>query len=136
MFDLRNRRVCHNELYDIYFSRKQRTKCGPAADRLSCRISTKMDSQPCGGTIPHKPPQCVFSQLLEPLQGFPSNFVWIFLEWVPTKFVKIRVLLLFFMELWVILCNFWPILKKSSSLKPLTRNRSYFVWRVPRGSSL
>ena len=42
MFDLRNRRVCHNELYDIYFSRKQRAKCGPTADRLSCRISTKM----------------------------------------------------------------------------------------------
>ena len=48
---------------DIYFSRKQRAKCGPAADRLSCRISTKMDSQPCGGTIPNKPPQCVYSQL-------------------------------------------------------------------------
>ena len=31
--------------------------------------------------------------------------------WVDTKFVKIRVLPLFFMELWVILCNFWPILK-------------------------
>ena len=63
MFDLRNRRVSHNELYDIYFSRKQRAKCGPTADRLSCRISTKMDSQPCGGTIPNKPPQCVYSQL-------------------------------------------------------------------------
>ena len=54
---------CHNELYDIYFARKQRAKCGPTADRLSCRISTKMDSQPCGGTIPNKPPQCVYSQL-------------------------------------------------------------------------
>ena len=38
MFDLRNRRVCHNELYDIYFSRKQRAKCGPAADRLKPMI--------------------------------------------------------------------------------------------------
>ena len=54
--------------------------------------------------------------------------------WVdPTKFVKIVVLPLFFMELWVILYNFWPILKKSS-IKPLTRNHSYLVWRVPRGS--
>ena len=35
----------------------------------------------------------------------------------------------------IILCNFWPILKKSSSVKPLTRNHSYLVWRVPRGSS-
>ena len=51
---------------------------------------------------------------LEPLHGFASNFVWMFLGWTPTKFVKIRVLPLFFMELWVILCNFWPILKKSS----------------------
>ena len=72
---------------------------------------------------------------LEPLHGFASNFVWMFLGWTPTKFVKIGVLPLFFMELWVILCNFWPILKKSSSIKPLIRNRSYLVWKVPRGSS-
>ena len=50
---------------------------------------------------------------LKPLHGFASNFVWIFLRWTPTKFVKIVVLPLFFMELSVILCNFWPILKKS-----------------------
>ena len=49
---------------------------------------------------------------LKPLNGSASNFVWMFLGWTPTKFVKIGVLLLFFMELWVILCNFWPILKK------------------------
>ena len=71
---------------------------------------------------------------LEPLHGFASNCVWVFLGWTPTKFVKISVLPLFFMELWVILCNFWPILKKSC-IKPLTRNRSYLVWRVLRGSS-
>ena len=71
---------------------------------------------------------------LKPLHGFASNFVWIILGWIPTKFVKIGVLALFFMELWVILCNFWPILKKSS-IKPLTRNHSYLFWRVPRGSS-
>ena len=71
---------------------------------------------------------------LKPLHGFASNFVGIFLGWTPTKFVKIGVLPLFFMELWVILCNFWPILKKSSSIKLLTRNHSYLVWRVPRGS--
>ena len=46
------------------------------------------------------------------------------------KFVKIGVLPLFFMEFWVILCNFWPILKKSSPVKPLTRNHSYLFWRV------
>ena len=75
-----------------------------------------------------------FSTSLKPLHGFASNFVWMFLGWAPTKFDKIGVLPLFFMELWVILCNFWPILKKSS-IKPLTRNHSYLVWRVPRGSS-
>ena len=72
---------------------------------------------------------------LKPLHGFASNFVWMFLWWTPTKFVKIGVLPLFFKELWVILCNFWPTFKKSSSIKPLTRNYSYLVWRVPRGSS-
>ena len=40
---------------------------------------------------------------LEPLHRFASNFVWMFLGWTPTKFVKIRVLPLFLMELWVIL---------------------------------
>ena len=75
-----------------------------------------------------------FTSSLEPLHGFASNFVWMFLGWSPTKFVKIGVLTLFFMELLVILCSFWPILQKSS-IKPLTRNHSYLVWRVPRGSS-
>ena len=60
--------------------------------------------------------------------------LWMLLVWILTKFVKIGVLPLFYMELWVILCNFWPILKKSS-IKSLTRNHSYLVWRVPRGSS-
>ena len=60
---------------------------------------------------------------LKPLHGFASNFVRMFLGWTPTKFVTIGVLSLFFMELWVILCNYWPILKKSSSIKPLTRKR-------------
>ena len=41
-----------------------------------------------------------FSTSLELLHGFASNFVWMFLGWTPTKFVKIGVLLLFFMELW------------------------------------
>ena len=76
----------------------------------------------------------LLTSFLEPLLGFASNFVWMFLGWIPTKFVKIGVLPLFFMELWVILCNFWPILKKSY-IKPLTRNHSYLVWTVPSGSS-
>ena len=63
---------------------------------------------------------------LEPLHRFTSNFVLMFLKWAPTKIVKIGVLPLFFMELWVILCNFCPILKKSS-IKPLTRNHSYLI---------
>ena len=74
-----------------------------------------------------------FFTSLEPLHEFASDFVRMFLGWTSTKFDKIRVLPLFFMELWVILCNFWPILKKKSSIKPLTRNDSHLVWRVPRG---
>ena len=53
-----------------------------------------------------------FLNCLELLHGFASNFVWMFLRWTPTKFVKIRVLPLFFMELWVFLFNFGPFLIK------------------------
>ena len=70
---------------------------------------------------------------LKQLHGFASNFVWMFPWWTPTKLSKIRMLPLFVMELWVILCNFWPILKKS--IKLLTRNHSYLIWRVPREPS-
>ena len=54
----------------------------------------------------------LLTSFLEPLNGFASNFVWMFFWWTPTKFLKIGVLPVFCMELWVILCNFWPILKK------------------------
>ena len=64
---------------------------------------------------------------LEPLHTFASNFVRMFLGWTPTNCVKIGVLPLFFIELWVIVCNFWPILKKSSSIKPITKNHLYLV---------
>ena len=77
----------------------------------------------------------LLTSTLEPLHGFASNFVWMFLGWTPTKFVKIGMLPIFFMELWVILYIFLPMLKKFSSIKPLTRNHSYLVWRVPMGSS-
>ena len=50
------------------------------------------------------------------LLGFASNFVCIFLGLTPTSFVKFRVLSLF-MELSVILWNFYPILK-NNTLKP------------------
>ena len=43
---------------------------------------------------------------LEPLHDFTLNFVWMFLGWTPTKFVKIGMLPQFFMELWVILWVF------------------------------
>ena len=68
------------------------------------------------------------TSFLEPLHGFDSNFVWMFHRWTPTKFVKIWVLPIFYMELWAILFDFWPILTKSSSIKPLTRNHSYLYW--------
>ena len=70
---------------------------------------------------------------LETLHGFASNFEWMFLGWTPTKYVKIGVLPLFFMEFWVILCKLWPILKRSSTIKPLTRNQSYSLGESPGG---
>ena len=53
---------------------------------------------------------------LEPLHGFASNFVWMFLGWTPTKFVQIGVQPLS-MELWVILCNFWFVCLYFKSLQ-------------------
>ena len=44
---------------------------------------------------------------LEPLHGFASNFVWMFIGWTPTKFVQIWVLPLFFMDLLVIFGQFF-----------------------------
>ena len=46
---------------------------------------------------------------LELLQGLASNFVWMFLKWTPTKFVKIGVLPYFSWN-YGIFCNIWPIL--------------------------
>ena len=48
-------------------------------------------------------------------QGFTTNFSKRkpcegMMGWTPTIFVQIRVLPLFFMELWVIMCNFRSIL--------------------------
>ena len=74
---------------------------------------------------------CLTSSL-EPLQGFASNFVWMFLGWTPTKFVKNGGLPLFFMKLWVILCNFWPILKKSS-IKTTDQKSFKFGLESPQG---
>ena len=63
----------------------------------------------------------------KPKHRFTSNFMWMFPGRVPTKIFKIGVLPLFSMELWVILCNFWSILKNSFSIRLLTRNHSY-IW--------
>ena len=52
-----------------------------------------------------------FSTSLEPMHGFASNVVWMFLGWTTTKFVKIGVLTLFFMELLVNCAIFGQFLK-------------------------
>ena len=70
---------------------------------------------------------------LKPLHRFASNFVWMFLGWTPTKFVKIGVLPLFFMELSVILCNFWPILKKIFFYKTTDQKSFIFGLDSPQG---
>ena len=41
--------------------------------------------------------------LNKPKHGLTSNYVWVFLMCSPTKFVKMKVLPLFLIELWVIL---------------------------------
>ena len=66
-----------------------------------------------------------FLTSLKRMHEFVSIFVWVFLGWTHTKLDKIGVLLLFYMVLRVILFNFWPIINKYYSLKPLTRNHSY-----------
>ena len=54
---------------------------------------------------------------LKPLHGFASNFVWMFLGWTPTKFVKMGVLPLFFMELWAIFGQLLKIFYKTTDQK-------------------
>ena len=66
---------------------------------------------------------------LEPLHGFASNFVWMFLRWTPTQFVKIGCYPYFSWNNGIILCNFWPILKQENVLTILkigTQNRTFY----------
>ena len=42
----------------------------------------------------------LLSSSLEQLQGFTSNFVWMFIGWIPTKFVKNGVLPYFSWNYW------------------------------------
>ena len=80
------------------------------------------------------PCNILFLTSLELLNGFASNFVLMFLRWAPTMIIKIGVLPLFFMELWVILCNIWPILKKSSSIFKTNDQKSFiFDLQNPQG---
>ena len=72
---------------------------------------------------------------LEPLHGFASNFVLMILGWALTKFVNIGVLPLFFIELWVILCNFWLILKKIFFYKTTNQKSFIFGLESPWGSN-
>ena len=67
--NVRNSMIHLDLLHSYSILRKQHVKCGPPADRLHCRIATKLDSQPCGGTIANKPTQRVHSQL--PCAGCP-----------------------------------------------------------------
>ena len=74
-----------------------------------------------------------FTSFLEPLHGFDLNFVWVFLRWTPTKFVKIWVLPIFYMELWAILFNFWPFLKKIFFYKTTDQKSFIFILVSPQG---
>ena len=69
---------------------------------------------------------------LKPLHGFASNFVWMFLGWTPTKFVKIRVLPLFF---YGIMGNFVQFLANSLKIfyKTPDQKSSKFGLESPQG---
>ena len=75
----------------------------------------------------------ILTSCLEPLHGFASNFVLMFLWWTPTTVLKIGVLPVFFMELWVILCNFWPILKKICFHESTDQKSFIFGLESPQG---
>ena len=70
----------------------------------------------------------------KPLHISLSNFAQMYPRGRSTKFVQIGALSLFSEEIWVILCNFQSLLKKSSP-KPLARNHFNLVFEVSRGSS-
>ena len=61
---------------------------------------------------------------LESLQGFASNFVWMFLGGTPTKFVQMGVLPLYYMELCVILWVFFGQFLKNFFYK-ITDQKSF-----------
>ena len=58
-----------------------------------------------------------FTSSLKPMHGFASNFVWILLGG-PLPSLS--------MEFWVILCNFWSILKKNVFYKTTDQKSSIF----------
>ena len=70
-----------------------------------------------------------------PLHRSLLNFAQVYPRGRSIKFVQIGAPPLFFEELWVILCKFQSLLKKSSSPKPLAIEHSNLVFKVPRGSS-
>ena len=89
--------VCSNQCCMMYFHRIMQMSFWIVTERIF--------------TMYYYMSLCTFPFLtLQPLHGLASNLVWMFFGWTPTRFVKIRVLPLFFIELWVILCNFGPIL--------------------------
>ena len=68
-------------LYSYSLLRKQHVKCGPPADRLDCRISTKMASQPCGGTIANTVRVFTASPIrIHFCQKFQTQFYWSFVN--------------------------------------------------------
>ena len=65
-----------------------------------------------------------FLTSLKPLHRFASNFLWM---GGPLPSLLKSGATPFSMGFWVILCNFWSILKNSYVFRPLTRNHSS-IW--------
>ena len=75
----------------------------------------------------------LLTSFLKPMHIFASNFVYVFCGWTLTKFVKIKVLPLSFMELWVILCNFFTKLKKFFLHETIDLKSFIFGLESPQG---
>ena len=76
------------------------------------RVSVTLAIRLCPSSLSASAWTFLVFRLLEPLHGFASNYVWMFLGWTPTKFVKIGVLPLFFMKYKDNIRFQWKVTKK------------------------
>ena len=74
------------------------------------------------------------TSFLEPLHRFDSDFVWMFIGWTPTKFVKIGVLPLFFHGIMGKFVQFWANSYKFFFYKTTDQKSFIFGLENPQGT--